>query len=158
MILHIIGLIVVGLVVGALGRLFHPGRDAMAPVMTGIIGVALGPDRGAADRRLARFRRRRRDRRRARVALVALRRAAPADAVVAPPGVRLNLEAKGVVMGDRTQRIKGKANEVAGKAKSDAGYEAGKPGTEAKGAAQTVKGKAQQAAGKARSKAKKATR
>jgi len=40
MILHIIGLIVVGLVVGALGRLFHPGRDAMGFVMTGIIGVA----------------------------------------------------------------------------------------------------------------------
>ena len=40
MVLHIIGLIVVGLVVGALGRLFHPGRDAMGWIMTGAIGVA----------------------------------------------------------------------------------------------------------------------
>jgi uncharacterized protein YjbJ (UPF0337 family) len=40
-------------------------------------------------------------------------------------------------MGDRTQRLKGKANEVAGKA---------------------LKGKAQQATGKARSAAKKKTR
>ena len=40
MILHIIGLIVVGLVVGALGRLFHPGRDAMGWILTCAIGVA----------------------------------------------------------------------------------------------------------------------
>jgi uncharacterized membrane protein YeaQ/YmgE (transglycosylase-associated protein family) len=40
MILHMIGLIVVGLVVGPLGRLFHPGRDAMGFVTTGAIGVA----------------------------------------------------------------------------------------------------------------------
>jgi uncharacterized membrane protein YeaQ/YmgE (transglycosylase-associated protein family) len=39
-ILHIIGLIVVGLVVGALGRLIHPGRDKMGWIMTGAIGVA----------------------------------------------------------------------------------------------------------------------
>ena len=38
--LHIIGLIVVGLVVGALGRLFHPGRDKMGLLMTMAIGVA----------------------------------------------------------------------------------------------------------------------
>jgi uncharacterized membrane protein YeaQ/YmgE (transglycosylase-associated protein family) len=38
-VLHIIGLIVVGLIVGALGRLFHPGRDAMGWITTGIIGV-----------------------------------------------------------------------------------------------------------------------
>jgi uncharacterized membrane protein YeaQ/YmgE (transglycosylase-associated protein family) len=38
--LHIIGLILVGLVVGALGRLFHKGRDKMGLVMTMIIGVA----------------------------------------------------------------------------------------------------------------------
>jgi uncharacterized membrane protein YeaQ/YmgE (transglycosylase-associated protein family) len=39
-ILHIIGLIVVGLIVGALGRLFHPGRDPMGFIFTGVIGVA----------------------------------------------------------------------------------------------------------------------
>ena len=38
--LHIIGLIVVGLIVGALGRLFHPGRDKMGLLMTMVIGVA----------------------------------------------------------------------------------------------------------------------
>jgi len=40
MILHIIGLILVGLVVGALGRLFHPGSDPIGLVMTTVIGVA----------------------------------------------------------------------------------------------------------------------
>jgi uncharacterized protein YjbJ (UPF0337 family) len=49
-------------------------------------------------------------------------------------------------MADRTQRLKGKANEVAGKAKANAGYETGSKKTEAKGV------------GKARSAAKKATR
>jgi len=39
-VLHIIGLILIGLVVGALGRLFHPGRDKMGLLMTLIIGVA----------------------------------------------------------------------------------------------------------------------
>ena len=38
--LHIIGLIIVGLIVGALGRLFHPGRDKMGLLMTMLIGVA----------------------------------------------------------------------------------------------------------------------
>lgn len=38
--LHIIGLILVGLIVGALGRLFHPGRDKMGLLMTMVIGVA----------------------------------------------------------------------------------------------------------------------
>jgi uncharacterized membrane protein YeaQ/YmgE (transglycosylase-associated protein family) len=38
--LHIIGLILVGLLVGALGRLFHPGRDKMGLLMTMVIGVA----------------------------------------------------------------------------------------------------------------------
>jgi uncharacterized membrane protein YeaQ/YmgE (transglycosylase-associated protein family) len=38
--LHIIGLILVGLLVGALGRLFHPGRDKMGLLMTMLIGVA----------------------------------------------------------------------------------------------------------------------
>jgi uncharacterized membrane protein YeaQ/YmgE (transglycosylase-associated protein family) len=37
---HVIGLIIVGLLVGALGRLFHPGRDRMGILMTMGIGVA----------------------------------------------------------------------------------------------------------------------
>jgi uncharacterized membrane protein YeaQ/YmgE (transglycosylase-associated protein family) len=39
-VLHIIGLIIVGLIVGALGRLFHPGKDKMGLLMTMVIGVA----------------------------------------------------------------------------------------------------------------------
>jgi uncharacterized membrane protein YeaQ/YmgE (transglycosylase-associated protein family) len=39
-VLHIIGLILIGLLVGALGRLFHPGRDKMGLLMTMLIGVA----------------------------------------------------------------------------------------------------------------------
>jgi uncharacterized protein YjbJ (UPF0337 family) len=61
-------------------------------------------------------------------------------------------------MGDRTQRLKGKANEVAGKTKRAAGHASGSGKTEAEGAAQTVKGKMQQAVGKARSTVKKKTR
>jgi uncharacterized protein YjbJ (UPF0337 family) len=61
-------------------------------------------------------------------------------------------------MGDRTQRAKGKANEVAGKAKSVAGYQTYSGKTEAKGAGQALKGKAQQKVGKARSAAKKKSR
>lgn len=38
--MHIIGLILIGLVVGALGRLFHKGRDPMGILMTMAIGVA----------------------------------------------------------------------------------------------------------------------
>jgi uncharacterized protein YjbJ (UPF0337 family) len=60
-------------------------------------------------------------------------------------------------MSDRTQRVKGKANEAAGKAKAAAGYHSGSGKTEAKGVGKQVKGKAQQAAGKARSTAKKKT-
>ena len=37
---HIIGLILLGLLVGLLGRLFHPGRDKMGLLMTIVIGVA----------------------------------------------------------------------------------------------------------------------
>jgi uncharacterized membrane protein YeaQ/YmgE (transglycosylase-associated protein family) len=37
---EIIGLIIVGLIVGALGRLFHPGTDAMGIFMTIAIGIA----------------------------------------------------------------------------------------------------------------------
>jgi uncharacterized protein YjbJ (UPF0337 family) len=61
-------------------------------------------------------------------------------------------------MGDRTQRLKGKANETAGKAKANVGVTSGRGKTEAKGVGQAVKGKAQQAAGKTRSAVKKKTR
>lgn len=61
-------------------------------------------------------------------------------------------------MGDRTQRLKGKANEAAGKTKASVGYETRSGKTEAKGAVQATKGKAQQTVGKARSAAKKKTR
>jgi uncharacterized protein YjbJ (UPF0337 family) len=61
-------------------------------------------------------------------------------------------------MADRTQRIKGKANETAGKAKANVGITTGSRKTEAKGVGKAVKGKAQQTAGKARSAVKKKTR
>jgi uncharacterized protein YjbJ (UPF0337 family) len=61
-------------------------------------------------------------------------------------------------MADRTQRVKGKANELAGKAKANVGYSTGSGETEAKGVGKAVKGKAQQAAGKTRSAVKKKTR
>jgi uncharacterized protein YjbJ (UPF0337 family) len=61
-------------------------------------------------------------------------------------------------MADRTQRLKGKANEVTGKAKANAGYSTGSGKTEAKGVGKALKGKAQQTAGKARSTVKKKTR
>jgi uncharacterized protein YjbJ (UPF0337 family) len=64
----------------------------------------------------------------------------------------------GVSMGDRTQRLKGTANELKGKAKATAGYRSGRPSTEAKGTATAVKGKAQKSVGKARSAAKKRSR
>ena len=44
-------------------------------------------------------------------------------------------------MGDRKQRLKGKANEAAGKTKGAVGYETGRGKTEAKGAGQALKGK-----------------
>jgi uncharacterized membrane protein YeaQ/YmgE (transglycosylase-associated protein family) len=37
---EIIGLIIVGLVVGALGRLIHPGPDPIGILMTIVIGIA----------------------------------------------------------------------------------------------------------------------
>jgi uncharacterized membrane protein YeaQ/YmgE (transglycosylase-associated protein family) len=40
MIGRIIGLILVGLIVGALGRLVHPGRDPMPIWLTIVIGIA----------------------------------------------------------------------------------------------------------------------
>jgi uncharacterized protein YjbJ (UPF0337 family) len=61
-------------------------------------------------------------------------------------------------MGDRTQRLKGNANEAAGRAKANAGYSTGSRKTEAKGLGKALKGKAQQATGKARSTVKKKTR
>ena len=64
----------------------------------------------------------------------------------------------GVIVGDRTQRIKGKANETVGKATIAAGNRSRNRSTQAKGAAKTAKGKAQQTAGKAKSTAKKVTR
>jgi uncharacterized membrane protein YeaQ/YmgE (transglycosylase-associated protein family) len=38
--MRIIGLIVAGLIIGALGRLFHPGRDPMPIWLTLVIGIA----------------------------------------------------------------------------------------------------------------------
>ena len=38
--MHWIVLIIVGAVVGALGRLFHPGRDPMGFIVTTLIGIA----------------------------------------------------------------------------------------------------------------------
>lgn len=61
-------------------------------------------------------------------------------------------------MGDRTQRIKGKAEELKGGAKRKTGEETGSPKTAAKGAAEEAKGKATNAVGRARSGIKKSTR
>lgn len=61
-------------------------------------------------------------------------------------------------MGDRMQRVKGKANELKGGLKRDAGRDSGRPGTEVRGAAEELKGKAQNSIGKARSAVKKHTR
>jgi uncharacterized membrane protein YeaQ/YmgE (transglycosylase-associated protein family) len=38
--MHWVWLILVGAVVGALGRLFHPGRDPMGWILTILIGIA----------------------------------------------------------------------------------------------------------------------
>lgn len=38
--MEIIGLVITGLIVGALGRLFNPGRDPIGLLMTLVIGVA----------------------------------------------------------------------------------------------------------------------
>jgi uncharacterized membrane protein YeaQ/YmgE (transglycosylase-associated protein family) len=40
MIGRVIGLIIAGLIIGALGRLFHPGRDPMPIWLTIVIGIA----------------------------------------------------------------------------------------------------------------------
>ena len=39
-VMFIVGLIIMGLIVGALGRLFHPGKDRMGVLRTLVIGVA----------------------------------------------------------------------------------------------------------------------
>lgn len=61
-------------------------------------------------------------------------------------------------MGDRTQRLEGKAKEVKGRVKRDVGASAGRPETESRGAGEEIAGKAKNALGKARSAVKKATR
>ena len=61
-------------------------------------------------------------------------------------------------MGDRMQRLKGKAQEAKGATKRNTGKAAGKPGVETEGAAEELKGKATNATGRVRSAAKKATR
>jgi len=61
-------------------------------------------------------------------------------------------------MGDRTQRVKGKAEETKGRMKRKTGDATGRPGTAARGAAEEVKGKTKNAAGKASSAFKKSTR
>ncbi|HEV8602756.1 MAG TPA: GlsB/YeaQ/YmgE family stress response membrane protein [Gaiellaceae bacterium] len=38
--MHWVWLIIVGAIVGSLGRLFHPGRDPMGLILTILIGVA----------------------------------------------------------------------------------------------------------------------
>src|SRR5439155_1379108 len=47
--MHWIWLIIVGAIVGALGRLFHPGRDPMGFILTTLIGIASLADRGLVD-------------------------------------------------------------------------------------------------------------
>jgi len=61
-------------------------------------------------------------------------------------------------MGDRTQRVKGKAEETKGRMKRAGGAATGDRSTEAKGAGEELKGKAKNAVGKARSAVKKSTR
>jgi uncharacterized protein YjbJ (UPF0337 family) len=61
-------------------------------------------------------------------------------------------------MGDRTQRAKGKAEELKGRAKREAGIASGRQTTEARGAGEEAKGKAKKAVGRARSAMKKSTR
>jgi uncharacterized protein YjbJ (UPF0337 family) len=61
-------------------------------------------------------------------------------------------------MGDRAQRVEGKAKEMKGRLERDAGAASGRPTTEARGAGEEAKGKVENAAGKARSAVKKATR
>ena len=61
-------------------------------------------------------------------------------------------------MGDRSQRLKGKTEELKGRLKREGGVASGRPGTETRGAAEEIKGKLNNAIGRARSAAKKSTR
>ncbi len=61
-------------------------------------------------------------------------------------------------MGDRKQRIQGKAEELRGRLKRETGSATGRSGTEVRGAGEELKGKLKNAVGKARSATKKNTR
>jgi uncharacterized protein YjbJ (UPF0337 family) len=61
-------------------------------------------------------------------------------------------------MGDRTQRVKGKAEEVTGRLKATVAHDVRDGSTEAKGAARVAKGRARWLAGRASSAFKKRTR
>ena len=61
-------------------------------------------------------------------------------------------------MGDRAQRLKGKAEEIKVRTKRETGIATGRPGTETRGAGEELKGKARNTVGRARSAAKKTTR
>jgi uncharacterized protein YjbJ (UPF0337 family) len=61
-------------------------------------------------------------------------------------------------MGDRKQRLEGKAQELKGRVKREAGIASENPGTELRGAAEQLKGKLKKTIGNARSEAKKHTR
>ena len=52
-------------------------------------------------------------------------------------------------MGDRAQRVEGKAKELKGRIKRKAGAATGRPGTETRGAGDEIKGKAKKQVGKA---------
>jgi uncharacterized protein YjbJ (UPF0337 family) len=61
-------------------------------------------------------------------------------------------------MGDRKQRVKGKAEDLMGRAKKKDGKTAGNRSQQVRGAAKELKGKARNAAGKASSSVKRGTR
>jgi uncharacterized protein YjbJ (UPF0337 family) len=61
-------------------------------------------------------------------------------------------------VGDRKQRLQGKAEELKGRVKREAGAASDKPGTELRGAAEQLKGKLKQTIGNVRSDAKRHTR
>jgi len=65
---------------------------------------------------------------------------------------------EGGKMGDRLQRVKGKAEEIKGRVKKQTGQDTARPGTKARGTGEILKGKTRNAVGKARSAAKKKTR
>ena len=61
-------------------------------------------------------------------------------------------------MGDRMQRVEGKAKELKGATKREAGAASGDRSAQARGAGEELAGKTKNVAGKARSAVKKATR